>query len=63
MNWLSNIFGAIKEYFGWATQRSEVSNAPDVRAAKIGSQDEQTKSKIEQDVAKGSVDDLRKDVS
>lgn len=63
MEWFSNLCGAIKEYFGWAKQRSEVSNAPDVKAAKIGSQDEQTRAQIEADVAKGDLEKMREDVS
>ena len=66
MGWLAaigNAFGAIKEYFGFASKRSDLNNAPDVRAAEIAKQDQITKAKIELDVAQKNIEAARKDIS
>lgn len=63
MGAIKAFLSAIAEYFGWARQRSEAANAPDMKAAKIGQQEADAKTKEEKAVAEGDVDQIRKNIS
>lgn len=60
----------LKELFGFGraalehqTQRDAEKNAPDVKAAKISANEQEATDKINQNVAKGKIDEIRKDIA
>ena len=60
---ISNAFAAVKEYFGWAKQHSEVNNAPDMKAAAIAKQEQGEHDQEIKDVAARDVEKTRKDLA
>lgn len=60
MNFLSGIFSAIAEYFGWRRQRDAALNAPDVKAAAKGANEARADGQIDQAIEERNLDELRK---
>lgn len=56
---LKEAFSAFASYFGWARQRSEVNNAPDVKAAAIAKQEQKQVDNANEAVAKQDVKETR----
>ena len=57
---IKNGFLMIANYFGWAKQRSEVNNAPDVKEAKKGQDEVKEEDAIKKEVANNDLDAIRK---
>jgi hypothetical protein len=54
---------AVASYFGWAKGRSDLNNAPDVRAAEIAAKDQAAKEQFERDTAERDVEATRKELA
>lgn len=63
MNFLSAFFRAIAETMGFVNKRTDLKNAPDVKAAAIAVDEQKQVDRINNDVAKGDIDAIRKDVA
>lgn len=48
---ISNAFGAIMQYFNWASKRSDLNNAPDVRQARINIEEQREQDKAKKAIA------------
>ena len=57
---LKEAFSAFASFFNWSKHRSEVKNAPDVKAAAIAKQEQQQVDKANKAVAGGDLDEIRK---
>jgi hypothetical protein len=53
----------VASYFGWAKGRSDLNNAPDVRAAEIAAKDQAAKEQFERDTAERDVEATRKELA
>lgn len=60
---ISNGFKAVAGYFGWAKSRTEEANAPDIKAAAEAKQEQKQIDGINQDVATGNINEIRKDIA
>ena len=60
---LSNAFGAIKEVFGFARQRDAEKNSPEMVQAKEAKDEVSAVDKTREALAKGDIDELRKEAS
>lgn len=60
---ISNAFGAVKEYFGWAREKQALTNTPEMQANAKGGQDAKTVDAARDAVAKGDTEALRKGLS
>ena len=60
---ITAIFQSVAAYFGWAKQRSEVANAPDVKAAAVAKQEQAQVDKSNKAVADGDLDEIRKEAA
>ena len=60
---ITAFFGAIGQVFGFVNKRTDLKNAPDVRAAQVGQDEVDHKNRIEADVAKKSVEATRQDIA
>lgn len=63
MNFLTAIFGAIREFFGFARERQSLKNAADMKAAKTSQNQVNAQNKIETDVAKKDTSAIRDDLA
>jgi hypothetical protein len=54
---------AIGQVFGFVNKRTDLKNAPDVRAAQVGQDEVDRKNAIEADVAKKNVDGTRENIA
>ena len=54
---------AVASYFGWAQQRDAEKNTAPIRQAADSKQEQQQLDSIQQDVAKGNIDEIRKDLA
>lgn len=52
--------GAVKEFFGFASKRTDLNNAQDVRKAAINAEDAKAKDAIKKAVAKEDINEIRK---
>lgn len=57
---ITAIFQSVAAYFGFAKQRDAEKNAPDVKAAAIGKQEQAQVDKTNKAVADGDLDAIRK---
>jgi hypothetical protein len=60
---ISNAFGAVKNYFGWAQDRQAAKNAPEVKANAAAEVREAIRTEATQAVAKGDEDAIRKQLA
>ena len=60
---ITAIFKAVGQVFGFVNKRTDLKNAPDVRAAQVGQDEVDRKNKVEADVAKKNVEATRQDIS
>jgi hypothetical protein len=57
---LLNVIAAVGQFFRWLAGRSEIRNAPDVKAAKVAQQEQDERAKDAEAVAKGDVEEVRR---
>ncbi len=60
---ISNAFGAVMGYFGWANKRQELKNSPDVRAAAIAVQEQRVQDAAKKAIANEDTKTLGNDLS
>lgn len=60
MKMISNLLGAVMEYFGWARKRQELTNSPEMQAAAQARTDAAVQDKATKAVAEGDLDEIRK---
>ena len=63
---ISNAFGAVKEFFGWAGKRSDLNNTPEMQANAAAKTRQEIADKVNADIAAGNAGNLdaeRKDAA
>jgi hypothetical protein len=60
---LKALFGMVAGIFGYARDRSKLKNAPDVRAAEVGRQEQAEKDKVNKAIAENDEDEIKKRLS
>lgn len=60
---VSNLFGAIKEVFGFQSKRLDLKNAQDVKDAAVRQAELDAVAKTEKAVAEKNTDELRKEIA
>jgi hypothetical protein len=60
---ISNAFGAVKEYFGWAREKANRENEPEMKQNADGKSVAQVEDEARKAVAKGDTDDIRRKLS
>ncbi len=60
---ITAFFQAIGQVMGFVNKRTDLKNAPDVRAAQVGQDEVDRKNKVEADVAKKNVEQTREDIA
>lgn len=66
MGWLtvaSGFLSALASVFNWAGKRSDLKNAPDVKAAKAAADEQKEVDRINNDVRKGDLSEIQKDIA
>lgn len=63
MDTVSNIFRACAEFFGWKRKKLEVDNTPQMQARDQGATDQQIKDAGAKAIAKGDIDQIRRDLA
>lgn len=63
MNTVGAIFSAISSFFGWATGRSTLKNAPDVKAASISQDQVNADAKTAQAIQKQDTNEIQKEIA
>lgn len=60
---ISNAFGAVQEFFGFARQRDAEKNAPEVQAAAAAQKELDAEDKTKKAIAKEDLDEERRELS
>lgn len=60
---LSNIFGAVKEFFGFQSKKLDLKNAADVKNASVRQQEQDEVDATNKAIAKKDIDEIRKRLS
>jgi hypothetical protein len=60
---ITQIFRAIAEVFGWVNRKSDLKNAPDVKAAKVAQQQVNQHEANVKAVAEGNLEEVRRRAS
>lgn len=63
MNFVSAIFSAIAEFFGWRKQRDAEQNAADMKAREKGQIEADAEKKTNEAIANKDTDEIRKELS
>ena len=60
---VSNAFGAVKEFFGWASKRSDLNNSEAMKANAAAKTRQEIADKVNADIAAGNLEEERKDAA
>lgn len=60
---ISNVFGALKEFFGFQSKRLDLKNTQDMKDAEKAQNEQATKDKINQAIVEKNEDEVRKGIS
>lgn len=63
LSFISSICSAIGNVFAWATGRSALKNAPDMKAAQKAQDEANAKAKTNEAIAKKDTDEIRKELA
>lgn len=63
MNFLSSIFAAISSFFAWATNRSTLKNATEIKTAKKAQDEVDLTDRTIKAIAKKDINEIRKELS
>ena len=63
MNFITALFGAISNVFGWLKGRSDLKNAPDVKDAQKAQDQADANAAINEAITKKDTNEIRKDLA
>ena len=60
---LGNLFGGVKEFFGFQSKKLDLNNSPDIKKSKINKEEQKLIDKSNNDIQNKNIEEIRKQLS